>query len=179
MKKNLPILVGIALPIIMVLIIAALTVIPTFKIQPEHDFIFATGTNDYYNSYYKFEYEIKEGKIQKVSSSYVYPNNYTKPNDLKEMDSPDLYLYEVKTERLRKISFEEAQQYVIDQGPTSVDGYNVDFGYRGNYGIGDLFGSSRDNYNAYITKGDAVKGINISVQNQNYYSGYSFIGWIK
>jgi hypothetical protein len=90
--------------------------------------------------------------------------------------APKLYVYDITTNTVKQITLEEAQQYVVDPGPSSPDGYQVQYNYNSN-GIFDLFagGSRRSGY--VISKGSTSKSLP-GMTSDSYYGSYSFIGWI-
>ena len=49
MKKNLPIIIGISLPIIVVLVIFAFATLPSINLKPDYDFIFSLANHNTYD----------------------------------------------------------------------------------------------------------------------------------
>lgn len=177
MKKNIPIIVGISLPIVMIIVIFLMTVIPSSSIKPKHDFVFSYK-GDSYNQVFENDYIVNNGEISLKATNITDQNLYNRT----KQNAPKLYVYSFDTDSLKEITLEESKRYELDKGPTSPDGYTVDFNYRGNYSIAnEIFGGSNRNYNAYIVKGEKAKGIYLSgISSRNYYGNDSlnFIGWI-
>lgn len=185
MKTNhWPLIIGIALPIIFIIIIALVAFTPSFYIKPAHNFIYSQEpTYDYSYDYsygkYQNTYKVINGRIAlqplATSSRYGYDTGAALTY------APTLYLYDVKTDTTREISFEEAKGYTVDVGPASVDGYTVSYQY-GHSGIFELFGSNNENRGYFIMKDGHKKKLEGFVQSGYSYSSYGqfrFIGWIK
>ncbi len=191
MKKNLPLIVGIAVPAVFVIILALVIYIPSLYVNPQYNFLYSSENNYYsypYNLGYKNYYKVgKDGKIALEPTPYPgygIVKNLPVPADLEKYsykgDAPPLYLYNIINGSSKEISLEDAQKYSLDPGPTSPDGYNINYDY--NYGgIFDLMGGGGNNSGYYISKGTGKKKLNIfnSTQNGGYYMNFNFIGWIK
>lgn len=173
MKKNLPIIIGITLPILVVLTIFILVSLSKVDINPEHDFIFSVRNQDY-EIVYENEYKVQENKI--VLSPNILNNSVSKISKIEK--APTLYLYSPRNELLQEISFEEAQELILDRGPMSPDGYSVNFNYRENLGLAnEIFGGSNQRDNVFILKGNRAEGYYLPL-NDRYYYNREFIGWI-
>lgn len=175
MKKNLPLIIGLALPVLFIIIISAIVFTPNVFIKPAHDFIYSNETN-YYNPYqYQLTYVVENEKI--TTSKIPVNTDFKEPTN--RQVSPTLYIYNVKDDSTHQITLEEAQKYTLDPGPTSADGYVVAYNY-GHYGLFELFGSNGNNNAWYVTKGTGKKRLNGLTTDRYYGSGnFKFIGWIK
>ncbi len=176
MKKNLPIIIGIALPLVFILVISIIIFLPTASINPEHNFIYSNESTYYAPNQYSTTYSVSNsGKIvatqnviEKIDGVPVY-----------KAITPVLYIYDVKNDSSHQLSFEEANKYNLDPGPTSVDGYLIEYRYN-NDGIFELFGSNPDQNGYFITKGNGQKKLAGLARDQYYGPGnFKFIGWIK
>lgn len=182
MKKNLPIIIGVLLPIIFILVIAGFILIPTYNINPKYDFLYTKNQDyDYYaRKTYKNTYKVVNGKL--ISEPIKLDSKKYSP-ETEFIDSlPDLFVYNTKDNTTHKITLEDTKDMYIDVGPSSTDGYNVEYRY-GDHGILDIFGSS---YSAdsgfYITKDKAGKKLTGVYQEANSYlypHDLNFIGWIN
>jgi len=174
--KNLPLIVGISLPIIFIILISAIVFIPSLSMKPQYDFIYSTEDSSYgYSQNYKNTYIVTGGRIavQALPADKDIDPAY-------KGDSPALYLYDIKNNSSHKISFEEATKYALDQGPSSPDGYTVKYEYN-NDGIFGLFGSNGDGSGYFIEKSGSKKELTgMSDATGTYYQGrFKLIGWIK
>jgi hypothetical protein len=183
-KKHLPLIVAIALPIIFIGILAVAILLPSMKINPQHDFVYtdARERNEYPYKViqYKNDYVLKEGKVtlRPLNSKYDDITGLMK-QDIELRDAPKLYYYSVTENTSREISLEDAQKLILVAGPSSPDGYNVKYEYN-NDGIFELFGGSRDS-GYVITKGAGRKNLSGMDTIENYYGGEEFllIGWVN
>ena len=170
-------MVGIALPIIFIILISIIVFVPPLFIKPQNNFLYIIENNYYtYNQGYLNEYKVVNGQL--ALDPLPIPKN--RP-DLKLTEAPTLYLYNVKTNTSQQISFEEAKRYVLDPGPSSSDGYIVKYEYN-NSGIFSIFGGSNGDINGYfIEKGSGKKKLDGMLVNNtySYQANFKFIGWIK
>ncbi len=173
--KNLPLIIGIALPIIFILIISVIIFTPSLSIKPSHNFIYTTE-NQYYYGYdqgYKNMYKIENGRVA-LEPLPVRPTPYVYKGDM-----PTLYIYDVRTDSSHQISFSEAQSLSLDPGPSSPDGYTVSYQY-GHDGIFELFGSNNDNNGYFVSKGNGKKKLSgLTSDIYRNQGNFKFIGWIK
>lgn len=195
-KKHLPLIVAIALPIIFIGILALVIAVPSMRISPQHDFIYIDKQElnsksmayPYVPTYYKNVYEIEEGKLVlkplgiQPDGIRVMPDGsriYPVPGEQVEyIDAPKLYYYSVDENTSREISFADAQGLSLVPGPSSPDGYNVSYEYNSD-GIFELFGSD-SNSGYVITKGTGRKTLTGMPSDQNYYGGsFTLIGWVN
>ncbi|MEO6536768.1 MAG: hypothetical protein ABIT47_03655 [Candidatus Paceibacterota bacterium] len=173
---NLPLLLGIALPILFVISISLAIYLPTLSIKPAHDFLYTQDSRSGYSyNGYQNEYHIESGKVTLVPSEArtLGANESPRPS------APRLYYYNTSTNAAREISYEEAQALSVISGPTSPDGYLVEYRYNSS-GIFDLFGGNGDGSGYYVTKGGAGKKLPaLSAGTDSYRGNVAIIGWIK
>lgn len=171
-KENLPIIIAIALPILFIIIASALIFVPSILVDPQHNFIYTSDT-----TYSKYEniYTVVDGKISIKQNPYI--DEYSK---VSIYDVPKIYLYNVEDDTSKEISLEEAQKFDLDPGPSSPDGFYINYEY-GHNGIFEIFGDSGNNRGWYITKGNAEKKIDAIHNERSYYysNDFELIGWIK
>ncbi len=149
----------------MILFIAASIYLPTLFIHPYQNFIYST------NSYSApYEYVIQNGKLEKRPYPYG-SNSYYKPTD-----SQTLFIHDVKENKSRQISFEEAQGLNFDPNPISQEGFEIVQG-SGSYGLFPFSYSGSSRYSHYLKKDSFSKRLNINTAG-NYYD-YKFLGWVQ
>ncbi len=177
MKKNLPIIIGVALPIIFILVIALLAFGPTWSIRPAHNFIYSHDNRDYYyGRQYRNIYDVENGKVVMKPRTI----NMVNRENVTWEDAPPIFLYNVKNNSTHEIGLVEALALNLDPGPTSPDGYLVEY-RSGDYGVFELFGSNNSANGYYITKDQAGKKL-AGFQNDrySYYDrNFKFLGWVK
>jgi len=167
-KKNISLIIGIAIPIFMIFLIIVSIYLPSlFAPAPRFDFLYVTGDN-YHGRY---QYVVENGKLTK--REVKYPEHYT-PRVIR------LFVYDVSANEDREVSFEEAQKLKLDDSAKSPDGYEVVYGRR-EYGFFPLFFSGSIDYNVMYLKGhNTSKKLNLrSLSNgRYYYRNRRFLGWI-
>lgn len=166
--KHFPILVGIALPLVFVLIVAFMAFIPSLSVNPAYDFIYSG--NGYYSGPYLNKYKVVNNRLS--LEPVVLRDQLSSKGE-----APKIFLYRVKDNSVHEISLQEAVALNLDPGPSSPDGYTVNYDY-GHNGIFELFGSDNSNRGYFITKDRARKKLT-GFGNNMYGSDFNFIGWIK
>ena len=175
--KNIPILIGIALPFLFIIIIAAMVYLPSISVKPQYNFLYTSSETRvrFDGEMSIYSYGVREGKLVTKQNPKRYPEQVLLD------EKPTLYVYDVKANASREISFDEAQKLSLDAGPTSPDGYTVTYKY-GHNGIFELFGSDTNKNGYFITKGNGAKKLT-GFGNLGRYWGYEgafeIIGWIK
>ncbi len=172
MQKNLPLIVGIALPIVFIVILIVAIALPPMFINPKHDFLYTMGTNYYNNVVYSNVYQVVNGKLT-LKPVVV---NATNPPARVMQDAPPLYQYKVKSNTAHEISLEDAQKLILDAGPSSPEGYTVGYKY-GNGDMFDLFGGNNNSYGFYISNGSSGKRLT-GINSRDSYN-FALIGWVK
>jgi hypothetical protein len=174
--NNIPLLIGITLPIVFILVISVVVFAPSLFIEPQYNFLYSSSDSYYYD--YNNRY----------SNTYVVENNRLLLSPLPKTvgvtyksENPPLYLYDVKKNSSHQIDWDEAKNLNIDPGPSSPDGYVVNYQYS-NDGIFGIFGSSSNQNGYVISKGNGSKKLNgLNYSGYSYYNSgnLKFIGWIK
>jgi hypothetical protein len=173
MKKNLPLIIGIALPIIFIIIISFVLFVPSLYVKPQHNFIYTTSDYYGYNQGYQETYKVLNNRIV---TERVLPRD----KETQQIGAPTLYVYNVQDDTSHQVSFDEVKDLAIDPGPSSPDGYTIAYEY-GHDGIFELLGSDGNNNNFFISKGNGKKRLSGLVGDGRYwYQGnFKLIGWVK
>ena len=175
--KNLPLIIGITLPIVFIVIISIIIYIPALSIRPSYNFIYTTNDDYAYNQVYRNTYNVVNGHIALQNIDVKPPLT----NQVYKGDAPDLFFYDVKTNTATKITPDQAKAYTLDPGPTSPDGYTINYEYS-NEGIFSLFGSNSRDSGYFIEKNSGRKRLDglVGQNGTYYYQGYvKILGWIK
>gem|GEM_PF-5973233 len=116
-QKNIPLIVGLSVPILMILFVAGSIYLPRWftKVRPQVNFLYSTG--GYWGS---DNFIIRDGKIQKVEekSKSPYPP-YTTQDQLR------LFVHDMTKNESKEISFEAAQALQLNSNTVSQDGFEV------------------------------------------------------
>jgi hypothetical protein len=117
-KKSIYLVIAILIPILMIVIISALTYLDQINLTPEHNFIYGM-----INNVNKFNC------VTQIKSTIF--SAQAKDQKKKEMtlqcQEPDLYLYDVKTDAIKKITLDEVKKLVSPATSTSQssDGFTI------------------------------------------------------
>lgn len=168
-KKNLSLILGISIPILMILFVAGSIYLPGIFIQPHFNFLYV-NRDDYY---YGQQYAVQNGRLVKNEIKQPENGNYNPPRG-----EPKLFIHDVVKNESKEVSFEEAQKLDLDSNIKSPDGFEVVYGSRGG-AIFPFFFYPGTDYNSRYLKGRNVsKKLNIQLS-ESYYYNFRFLGWIK
>lgn len=178
-KLSLPFVIGLGVPVLMVLALAAVVYIPGFFQKPAYNFLYASGFQPYSHP----TFEVPGGKLGYSCTSlndysWSPPGTTTKSDLCTEANLSKLYVYNVQSDTSTEISYTDAKKLTYLPNPSSPDGYQIgQANYSGDIFSG-LFGGNRD-YNSWYIKGHSQqRKINIDTNLANSYN-FSFISWIE
>lgn len=167
-KKNLSLVLGISIPILMILFVAGSIYLPRIFIKPKFNFLYESG-GEYCGS--RQEYFVRNGRLVKNEMQKPKGQIYCLPEEIK------LYIYDVGKDESREISFEEAQNLYLDSSIKSPDGFEVVYGKR-NEGFFPFFFWTETDYNVrYLVGHNVSKKLNLR-PNGAHHTNFRFIGWI-
>ncbi len=177
MKKNLPLIVGISLPIIFIIIISFIVFLPNTFVKPAHNFLYQGESVNYSN--YRNEYGVENGQIVVKPVPHINEMILKDPYFAQSLtDLPPIYFYDVEKDSSYEISLDEARGYELSAGPSSPDGYSVIYDYSHN-GIFEIFGSYDNNSGYFISSSNGGKKKINGIKGNRYYGDLKIIGWIK
>lgn len=187
-KKNLPLIAGLGIPLGMVLLIVLSLIIPSLFSKPKHNFVFVTNNTDRYDynttyspgmySFNGISYAVSDGRL--VQRTQVYYTYRSAP----ENNEPKLYSYDVKSNRATEITYQQAMNYRLDASSIAPDGFEITYGSRSSGIFPIFYDSSRDYSTRYLRKGMNNIKLNLPlVGNTPYYDyygnqGFQLLGWI-
>ena len=195
LKENLPVIIGLCIPVAMVLVIAAViygeqmfSKVPA----PTQSFIYAVGNNVVGVSPYGYAlsapsdpcakdyYRVASGTLTKFSTDFKDADKaFCKNMPVIDQLEPLFFLYDVTTKKNTQLTVEEASKLKIDASIKSKDGYEytqtVD---RGDVGLFSIFGGGNRNYSIrYLQNGTHYEKIDLELSSRYSY-GDIFVGWI-
>ena len=167
MKKNLPLIAGITIPILLILFVAGSIYLPGIFIKPKYNFLYLSGTN-YGPAYFVANGQLNENVIANTTDTLrEYPTE----------SQPQLFVYDVAKDQSEAISFADAQKLALNTNVQSPDGFQIVSGSDSG-GFFPFGGAPEDNYyTKYLTGHDVSRKLNIQDQG-NYYYNFTFLGWI-
>jgi len=168
LKKNFPLIAGIAIPILMIILVTLSIYLPLlFSPQPRYDFLYVSG--DDYSEQYR-HYGVENGTLIKYETDKNHDNSR---RDIR------FFIYNVTAKNSTEVSFDHARQLRLDSRLKSPDGYEV--AYAGSdYGLGSVMFSGYDRNGMYLKGHNASRKLNLSSSNARYYYWHDrFLGWIE
>jgi hypothetical protein len=186
MKENLVLVIGLALPVLLIVLFFVATVLPkSFGTPPQYEMLFTTTKYDYQNKpEYLIDFNVKNKQLMVKAKKSDDKNNYSS-------GSHRLMAYDAKTEAVREIAvdesklsdgvevvLEETKNMTLDISLTSPDGYTLEGpNYNSSGLLGGLFGGGYRNSGFRLKKGNV--GYKVPQhQPDYYYSDLKFIGWV-
>jgi hypothetical protein len=184
-KENLVLVIGLALPVLLIVLFFVATVIPKmYSTPPQYEVLFSVQDYGYQNKPdYTIDFKVKNQQLMvKVKETESKDNYY---------NSKKLMAYDPKTELMREITIdasqfdddgeillEETKNMIVDTAMVAPDGYIMENQHYGNNGlVGGLFGGGGRNSGYRLKKGSVGYKIN-RMQNNYYYDQLHFIGWV-
>lgn len=167
-RKNVSLMLGLSIPVLMILFIIASIYWPKTTAQPKFNFLYNIEENDVnYNNNSGQQYLVQNGKLVKTKKA--------------NQNKSKFFIYDTTQNKSKEISFQDAQRLSLDVNLKSPDGFEVVAGSNDG-GIFSLFlGSGTDYHTRYLKGHHAVIKLNISnnSSNNNYFYNFRFLGWIK
>jgi hypothetical protein len=164
-KENIALWLGLAIPVVMVLVVAVSIYWPQRGIQPpQHNFVYAL--RDYGDGY---EYVVVDEKLVRREA----PNT---PKQFNEAPTR-FFLHDVTSNTSQEMKFEEVQELKLDNSLVSADGYELKRGGQGGGVFPFFFDNS--NYNEqYLVKGNHSVKLALKETQPPYYGNQMFLGWV-
>lgn len=160
----------VAIPLGMLIIVAAYIYLPQTLAKPNYDFVFAACNSSYCDDSYGID---QSGKI--THTVHGTGNEHSQYYD----DTTRLYRYDVQTNSVSPIVLDDIHTYHLDSSSRSPDGYTLEHKNAGSSGF--LLFYSREEGGWYLKNGWYRKPVQLPVGGY-YYStdeNIQFIGWIK
>lgn len=165
MRKNLPTIVALVLPLLVVAGVLLVIYIPTIGFEPGYNMVYAVDNNRWNND---FRYVVEDEKIKEVP--------YEQDEDDFNRMNPRIFVYDFAKEQSEEISFEEVEDLVIvKEGDISPDNYLVEPSYSRSGGIIDIFGGYSRDYGWNIMK----DGKEVFREDNRRYYGIDILGWTE
>lgn len=167
-KKNIPIVIGFSLPLVMILFVGLSIYLPGLFLHPTYNFLYSV------NQTYSDSQTLSVSNNRLVQSPLKYPladQNY-------EYHEPMLYVHDVTTNESRQVTLAEAQQLHLDPSDQSPDGYRIESGSSSD-GFFPFLWYSRDYNSEFIVGHNISKKLALKTNSPIYYTSFHFLGWIE
>lgn len=201
-KENLPVVIAIALPILLILVVAIFAYVPKSAQKLAYNFVFLEQSASYARAgnecvVFKNTYTVENNAIKltplkqplltdtagrpmsAIDKEIAIKARYGCYTDspFLEREAPKLYLYNADVDAVEEITFEQASKLQVVGQRTSPDGYTVGYKYVSN-GIFELFGSNGNNSGMYATKRDINVPLNLASEGYYNNSEIDFLAWV-
>lgn len=184
-KNNFILILAFALPIILIIVVALGSYLPSLFISTNYNFVYTSctdGRSYYYqcNGYMQKRYSVIDNKIVVNEIDPTLDLDKNGVPDAKDLISERIFLHDTKKNESREITLEETQALSLNNLLTSPDGVTVSSNYaRG----GDFFpfGGGASSFGYYLTKGNSRSKLNLINTTDQYYSqnNFHFVGWVS
>ncbi len=186
-KKNFAILLAFILPVVLIIIVALSTYLPSLFLSTNYNFIYSAcvdGTSYSYggcDNYLQKRYVVVNNKLVINTVNPNQDSDGDKILDINENYTARIFLHDTEKNESREITLEEAQTLSLNSLLTSPDGVTVSSHYdRNNGGDFFFFGGGSSSYGYYLTKGKSRDKLNLINRDDRYYyrDNFQFIGWV-
>lgn len=177
-KENIPLVVGLAIPVILVVILGLVIYMPRLFIEPQYDFIYAVGD---YPSYVnaatnqQIEYTVFNGELIKRVTPYDREKKVYQTNDT------EFYRYDVSAKNNIRLADEDVMRVDLDTAKKSPDGFELNYGNDAENIFEGIFGGGRDYSERVLEKGAVALPVNLTGAggiDYSYRNDWHFIGWV-
>lgn len=188
LKKNFAILLAFILPIVLIVVVALSTYLPSLFLSTNYNFIYTSctdGINYHYSyncdNYLQKRYSVVGNKLVVNNIDPTWDSDRDKIPDINESYGARIFLHDTAKNESREITLEEAQTLTLNSLITSPDGITVSSHYDRNRGeFFFIFGGGSSSYGYYLTKGKIKSKLNLINNTDQYYyqNNFQFVGWI-
>lgn len=166
-KKNIPLILGFSLPLLMVIFVVASIYLPGLFVQPTYNFLYSVNGNAYDTE----SFSVTNDRLIKIPASYP-------PQNPAAVTQPKLFVHDVARNTGKEISWAQAQNLKLDSNTASPDGFKIEHG-----GSSDgffIFGGYNRDYNSrYIVGKGYSQKLDLNNPEKPYGDSIKFLGWIK
>jgi len=179
-KENFVILIAFMLPVVIIVVVALSTYLPSIFISTDYNFIYTSCSDGGYrsyecNNYLEKKHEIVDGKL--VASSV--DNNGNPKTEVCDNCTARIFLHNTEKNEGRDITLEEAETLTLNSLLTSPDGVTVSSHYDRGADFFPVFDGS-SSYGYYLTKGKSKSKLSLINSDDRYYyrDNFQFLGWV-
>ena len=185
-KKNFAILLAFILPILLIVIVALSSYLPSLFLSTNYNFVYTACTDGrnsypyYCENYLQKRYSVVDNKLVVNPVDLTQDSNKDGVVDFKQNYTARIFLHDTKKNESREITLAEAQMLTLNNLLTSPDGVTVSSNYSYNGGDFFPFSGGRSSYGYYLTQGKSKSKINLINSTDQYYyqNNFQFIGWV-
>ncbi len=181
-SSKISLIIGLALPAIMVAIIAGLVFLPGKSLNPTTDFIYVVGPYPSYttrsgDTVTQHDIMITNGKLAHTATSYNGRDGYIQyPDDRHTV--PRFFIHRTQANTNEEIGIEALGKLMLSPDRKSPDGFTLTFGKQ-SYGVFPFFFNDNTNRDhAYLSTNRASKEITLVSDTSIDYYAMQLVGWI-
>ncbi|OHA26913.1 MAG: hypothetical protein A3C06_02200 [Candidatus Taylorbacteria bacterium RIFCSPHIGHO2_02_FULL_46_13] len=187
LRKNFVIILAFTLPVLLIVVVALSTYLPSLFLSTDYNFVYTSCTDgrNYYpyrcDGYLQKRYIVVGNKLVVNPVDMTLDSNKDGVPDFSEKYTDRIFLHDTKKNESREITLEEAQTMTLNSLLTSPDGVTVSSYYDRNGGdFFFIFDGGSSSYGYYLTKGKSRNKINLINSTDQYYyqNNFQFIGWV-
>ena len=187
-KNNAFIIIGIALPLLVVVFLLLASSIPKWLVEaPQYDFLFTVDSNQARTSTVRVEFQVYKDHLKAKAYKQDLPN-YNRLSRLFIFEHESLSIREIpvdipeEVEEIKngtEITITEFANQKLSSLRRAPDGYEFKSPYRSGYGFfGGLFYGGRYGQRAAIAKSGRVVAVEYPDSYGYSYGAVKFLGWI-
>ncbi|MCI0542724.1 hypothetical protein L0Y69_03170 [bacterium] len=185
-KSNIPLVIGLLLPVLMILFVAGSIYLPRLgeQAQPQYDFLYmADQTYDLL----PYVYLVRNGKLVKEARPvYELPTKTAGITVLEDsqktpFDVTKFYIYDVEKNESREVSFDDTSALSLDAHMESPDDFKVTQNYGNGGGIfSEIFGGGHEYGRWYLVGNGSTLKLELEngASGRYYYDNIQFLGWV-
>lgn len=188
LKDNLVLVAGITLPVIIVVLFGAASIVPTYTNEPPRYSV--VYTDDYYSGYdsssQRVKITVEEGKVKVTTRPKTDENKYHSMPKIYVYNPTEKIATEIKydladAEENGEVKVKELENLTLDTTNKAPDGYvfenYTNSGYNDAIFFGGLFGGGYRNGCSLSKDGYRVR-IKSQDRYNNYCYNHKFLGWV-
>lgn len=172
-QKNIPLLIALSIPFVMIGLVALSIGIPRLFFKPSFSVLYVTGSPHWRSNNFSVENgKLVSNEVKVATTTYQDPYDKVKPR---------FWVYEPKLDMSREIQFEEAQGFRLNSNTKSADGYEIRQGDSVDGLAMALFARSSDWSSLAIEGKGTSRRIKTPITEVNIYTMNfpRFLGWIE
>ncbi len=169
-KIDVALIIGLAIPVLMIVLVAAAIYMPRFLADiedPQVDFLYSVGYTN------RYRYFVEDGRLQLEERE-----SECEAQNSRGKEKIQFFIHRVRENTGERVSFEEASMLRLDDTALSPDGYELAYGRRSEF----LFPmwSSRDYRTRYLRKERRAIRLELEIgESFDYATNMTFLGWIE
>lgn len=171
-KPNVPLIVALSIPLLMVALTALTIYLPALFIQPRFDLVYTPSIRGPYCVEY---YRVENQRIV-VEKKEKDPRD-PEPSCESYRQTP-LFYYDIQRQESREITLEEAKELIIHSARShrSPDGFEI---VRGGDGFDLFFFGGHSYRDIYLKKGAYTRKLYLTHHFYDYYHSLNPVGWVE